>query len=88
MHNRASFRSDIAEEGIVRTLVAGIAIAIAIPSAGIAAAAVPLDSYAVEVDIDGDGQVDRLGVTNAQDGRQTRLEVVSAAGESADQSST
>jgi hypothetical protein len=83
MHNRASFRSAIAEEGIVRTLVAGIAMAMAIPAAGVAAAVVPLDSYAVEVDVDGDGQVDRLGVTNAQDGRQTRLEVVSAAGGSA-----
>jgi len=67
----------------VRALILGLAAVLAAPAAGAVAAIVPLDSYAVEVDVDGDDQTDELNVVNAKDGQQTRLEITTATGEGA-----
>lgn len=83
MQNGASFRSGTTEEGHVRAFILGLAVVLAAPATGAVAAIVPLDSYAVEVDVDGDGQADQLNVVNAKDGRQTRLEITTATGDAA-----
>ena len=67
----------------MRAFILGLAVVLAAPATGAVAAIVPLDSYAVEVDVDGDGQVDELNVVSGKDGRQTRLEITTATGEDA-----
>lgn len=65
----------------MRTLTVVLASALVLPTS--VAAAVPLDSYAAEVDIDGDGQIDSIGVTSESQGRQTVVELTLADGRSA-----
>ena len=67
----------------MRAFILGLAVVLAAPATGAVAAIVPLDSYAVEVDVDGDGQADQLNVVYGKNGRQTRLEITTATGEDA-----